>query len=54
MAEEVIPHKRIIALGMLFGQSYIFVHIERDNVLANDTSPRSHSWLDEFAVHAQW
>ena len=33
MAEEIIPHKRIITFGMFFRQTYIFVHIESNDVL---------------------
>ena len=32
MAEEVVPHEAVVAFGMLFGQTYIFVHVEGDNI----------------------
>ena len=38
MAEEVVPHERMIALGVLLGQPYILVHVECNHILeAYDT-----------------
>ena len=33
VAEEVVPHERVVALGMLLRQTHIFVHVEGDDVL---------------------
>lgn len=32
VAEEVVPHERVVALGVILGQAHIFVHVERDDV----------------------
>ena len=51
MAEEVVPHKGIVAFGMFLGQTYILVHIESHYVLK-----RHDAFLvqvDKFLVHAQ-
>ena len=31
--EKVIPHERVIALRMIFRQSYIFIHVECNHIL---------------------
>ena len=33
VGEEVGPHEAVVALGVLFGQTYVFIHIECDDVL---------------------
>ena len=36
VAEEVVPHEAVVALGVLFGQAYILVHVERHDVAEAD------------------
>ena len=36
MAEEVLLHERMVALRMIFGDTHIFVHVERNHVLERD------------------
>ena len=36
VAEEVVPHERVIAFGMLFRQTYILIHVEGNHVLERD------------------
>ena len=31
--EEIVPHERVVAFGMLLGETHILVHVERDDVL---------------------
>ena len=33
MAEEIVPHERVVTFRMLLGQIHIFIHIECDNIL---------------------
>ena len=33
MAEEVVPHKRVVALGVLLGKTYILIHIKGHYIL---------------------
>ena len=33
VAEEVVPHKAMIALRMFLGEVHILVHVERNDVL---------------------
>ena len=51
MGEEVLPHKRVVALGMILGNLHILVHIERDDVLERQLSGLV--LLDELLVEAQ-
>ena len=30
--EEVVPHERMVAFGMLLGKPHVLVHIERDDI----------------------
>ena len=30
--EEVVPHERMVAFGMLLGKSHVLVHVERDDI----------------------
>ena len=51
VAEEVVPHERMIAFGMFFRQADVFIHIERDDVLE-----RYHALLvqlNQVFVHTQ-
>ena len=36
VAEEVVPHKAMVALGVFLGEVHILVHVERDDVLELD------------------
>ena len=51
VAEEIVPHEAVVALGMLLGQAYVLVHVEGDNVLEADAPLFIQT--DEVAVHAQ-
>jgi len=33
VAEEVLPHEGVVALGMILGDTYVLIHIEGDDVL---------------------
>ena len=33
VAEEVVPHKRVVALGVFLGEVHILVHVERNDIL---------------------
>ena len=33
MREEIVPHKRMVALRMLLRKAYVFIHIECDHIL---------------------
>ena len=33
VAEEVVPHKAMVALGMIFGEVHVLIHVERNDVL---------------------
>ena len=51
VAEEIIPHKAVIAFGMIFGEADIFVHIECHHI-----AERHLAFFIEFdkaAVHAK-
>ena len=51
VAEEVVPHKRIVAFGMLLRQAHILVHVEGHYMLE-----RHHALLvqvNQFLIHAQ-
>ena len=49
--EEVGPHEAMVALGVLFGQTYIFVHVKGDDILEADLT--SLVELDEVLVQTQ-
>ena len=38
MVEQVASHERMVAFRMVFGQSYIFVHVESQHVLERNTA----------------
>ena len=50
MAEEVVPHEGVVALGMVLEEVDILVHVERDDVLEGYLSGFVEG--DQFAVHA--
>ena len=37
MIEEVLPHEGMVALGVIFGDADILVHVERDDMLEGHT-----------------
>ena len=37
VAEEVLPHKGVVALGMILGDTYVLIHVEGDDVLEGYT-----------------
>ena len=49
--EEVVPHKRVVALGVLLGQVAVLVHIERDHVLERNLTSLVH--CDQLLVSTQ-
>ena len=51
VAEEVVPHKAMVALGMIFGEVHILVHVERDDVLERYLASLVQG--NQLAVHAQ-
>ena len=51
MAEEVVPHKRVVALRMLLRQIDILVHIERNHILERNFA--SLVQVDEFSIQSQ-
>ena len=51
MAEEVVPHEGVIALGVFLGEVDILVHVECHNVLERYLSLLVK--LDESSVHAE-
>ena len=51
MAEEVVPHEAVIALGVVFGKANILVHVESDNILERHFT--FFVKLDQTTVHAQ-
>ena len=38
MLEKILPHEGVIALGVVFSESHILVHVEGDHVLETDLS----------------
>ena len=38
MAEEVVPHERVVAFRMFFGQTHILIHIKSNHVLEGNNS----------------
>ena len=51
IAEEIGPHKGVVALTVFFRQADVLVHIEGDNVLEGYLAFFVHA--DEFLVHAE-
>ena len=51
VAEEVVPHKRVVTLGMILGEVHILVHVERDDVLEGHLAGLVQG--NQFPVHAQ-
>ena len=52
MAEEVVPHEAMVALGMILGEVHILVHVERNDVLERHLTGLVQG--DQLSVHAQW
>ena len=51
MAEEIVPHERVIAFGVLFRQAYVLIHVEGNHVLERDHSLLVQ--LDQVLIHTQ-
>ena len=51
VGEEVVPHERVVTLGVFLRQVAILVHIEGDDILERDLAGLVH--CDEFTVHTQ-
>ena len=51
VTEEIAPHKGIVALVVILGETYIFVHIESDDVLEGHLANRAE--VDEFLVSSK-
>ena len=51
VAEEIRPHESIVALFVVAGNTAVFIHIERNNVLERNLTLLIQ--LDQIAVHAQ-
>ena len=51
VAEEVVPHKGVVALRMLFRQVYVLIHVERNHVLEGNFSGLVQ--FNQFPVHSQ-
>ena len=51
VAEEVVPHEGVVALGVLLGQAHILVHVEGDYVLEGNDALLVQ--VDQLLVHAQ-
>ena len=51
MAEEVVPHKAMVALGVFLGKVHVLVHVERNHVLEGDLASLIQGY--QLAVHAQ-
>ena len=52
VAEEVVPHERVVAFGMVFGKAHIFVHVESYNIA--EAHFAFFVQFDEVTVHSQW
>jgi hypothetical protein len=50
MIEEVAGHESVVALRMSLGKTYIFVHVEGDDVLERNLTGTV--GLDESIIHA--
>ena len=51
VVEEVVGHERVVALGMIFGKTHIFVHIEGHHVL--EAHATGLVCLHNGAIHAE-
>ena len=51
VVEEVVGHERVVALGMVFGQTHVFVHVEGHHVLEAHTTGLVR--LHNGAIHAE-
>ena len=51
VAEEVVPHEAMVALGMILGEVHILVHVEGNDVLERYLACLVQG--DQLAVHAQ-
>ncbi len=50
MVEQVAGHERVVALGVLFGQSHVFVHVESEYVLKRN-APLAVGF-HQFGIHS--
>ena len=51
VVEEVVGHERVVALGMIFGKTHIFVHVEGHHVL--EAHATGLVCLNDGAIHAE-
>ena len=51
VAEEVVPHEAVVALGMILGEVHVLVHVERNDVLERYLAGLVQG--NQLAVHAQ-
>ena len=49
MAEEVVPHEAVVALGMILGEIHILVHVESNHVLERHLASLVQG--DQLSVH---